>query len=92
MEAEQQPFEVRREVHEPQVAPTRNRLGIAAGGAVLQQPVGVEKDEGTIVPHAGLVVPSSLLNCVLDHPAGISSSGNDDIEMKVEALLVAKSL
>ena len=89
MEAEQQPFEVRGEVNQPQVAPTRDRLGIAAGGAITCESVGVEKDEGSPIAHTGFVMSSPTFDRVLDDPAGVSSTGNDDIEMKVETLFVA---
>ena len=90
MEAEQQPFEVRGEVHQPQVAPTRDRLGIAAGGPVMREPVRVEKDKGSPVARTGFVVSSAPVDGVLDDPAGVSSAGNDDIEMKMETLLIAQ--
>ena len=89
MEAEQQPFEVRGKVHQPQVAPTRHRLGIAAGGPVMREPVGVEKNKGSPIAQAGFIMSSPTVDGVLDHPAGVSSTGNDDIEMKIEALFVA---
>ena len=89
VEAEEQPFEVRGEVHQPQVAPTRHRFGIAAGGAVPCQPVGVEKDESAAVAHSDFVMSPSPVDGVLDHPAGVSAAGNDDIEMKMEILFVA---
>ena len=92
MEAEQQPFEVRGEVDQSQIAPTRDRLGIATGGAVLHEPVDVKKDEGSPIAYAGFVASPSLVHGVLDDPAGVSSTRDDDIEMKMEALLVAQRL
>ena len=89
MEAEQQPFEVRGEVNQPQVAPTRDRLGISAGGAITCESVGVEKDEGSPIPYTGLVMSSSTVDGEFDDPAGVSTTGNDDIEMKMETLFVA---
>lgn len=90
MEAEQQPFEVRGKVHQPQVAPTRHRLGIAAGGPVMREPVGVEKNKGSPIAQAGFIMSSPTVDREFDDLAGVSSTGNDDIEMKMKTLLVAQ--
>ena len=89
MEAVQQPFEVRGEVHQPQVAPTRDSLGIPAGGAVPCEPVRVEEDKSSPIAHTGFVVSPPPVDGVLDDPTGVSSTGNHDIEMKIEPLFVA---
>ena len=90
MKSDQQPFEVRSEVNKPQVPAIRDPLWIAAGGAVLSDPVSIEQNKSPLVPFTGNVSASPLADGVFDYPSGISTAGHDDIKMKMESLVFAQ--
>ena len=90
MKTEQKPFKIRGEINQLQVPAAFDRLRAAAGSAILHEPVGVEKDERSLVPYPGFIAPPPSVDSVFDNPAGITAAGDDDIETKKEALFVAE--
>ena len=85
----QQPFEIRGEVDKLQTLAAFYRLRVSPGGAVLRQSIGVEKNQSSLVAPHGIGVPTTTIDGEFDDRASVPAAGDDDIEMKMKALLVA---
>ena len=92
MKADQQAFQVRPEIDQLQIAAAPDGFRVAAFGAVLDEPVGVEKNQRSLVRNLGFVTPPAPVDGVFDDPSAIASAGDDDIEMKMQAPVVAQPL
>lgn len=92
MEADQQAFELRPEKNQFQMLSTRDGLGITTGSTVLIEPVGIEKDQRSHITCLGDVTPSPSVDGVFHDPSRIASTGDGDIEMKVQTSVVTQTL
>ena len=86
---DQQPFEIRGEVDKLQTLAAFDRLRVAPGGAVLRQPVAVEKNQSSPVAPLRLGMSAPAINGEFDDRTGIPAASDNDIEVKKKALLVA---
>jgi len=86
---DQHPFEIRGEVSKLQVLAAFDCLRVTPGGAVLCQPIGVEKYQSALVASPGICVPPPAIDGEFDDGTGIPATGDDDIEMEMKTLFVA---
>ena len=66
-----------------------NRVWVAAIGPIPREPVGIQKNQRRYVGPSRFEVSSSLVDGVLDNRPGVPAAGDDDIEMKMEAMFLA---
>lgn len=65
-----------------------DRFWTSAFCTITGEPIGIEKNQRSYVWPSGFNVPLSLIDRVLDNGPGVSTSGDDGIDMKVETLLI----
>ena len=71
-----------------QALATYDSLRVASGGAVVCEPVGIEKNQGSLVTPHGIGVPPTAVNREFHDGTGVSATGDDDIQVNMKALSV----
>lgn len=88
MQAQDQPFEVRLEENEVDFRPRGDRLRVASVPPVFRKPVGVQENKAaSIWPF----LPYFLGAASYDARA-VSSTGDEDVQMKMSTLVIAEAL
>ena len=88
MKPHQQSFEIRIKENQLQALATYDSLGVASGGAVMRKPVDVEKNQSSLVAPPGIGVPPTAVDREFHDGTGVSTTGDDDIQVNMKALLV----
>ncbi len=88
MEPDQQSFDIRSEIDQLQVCAPLHPFRVAASPLVCRNPVGIEENERSTVPRALGIAAAALVDCIVNDPACVATTGNSNIEMNVEAFVV----
>ncbi len=83
-----EPLEVWIQKNKVQLFVAYDRFWASAFGTISGEPVGIEKNQPSYVGPSRFGVSLSLVDCVLDDGPGVSTTGDDGINMKVEALVI----